>query len=85
MWRDTQEFFGPTGCWWAPSHRRMDGVRRTAPRQLAVETLQTVFLRVCKRVAVTKPSEWLATAQLQVTWKTAPQAQYKLYGLSIWL
>ena len=51
--------------------------KRVAPKGLSVETLQLRIQRCCRRIGTTKLYEWLAMAALQVTWKTAPQAQAK--------
>ena len=53
------------------------GPKRVAPKDLSVETLQLRIQRCCRRIGTTKLYEWLAMAALQVTWKTAPQAQAK--------
>ena len=70
--------FGGLRTW-----KRM-GSKRVAPKDLSVETLQLLIHRCCRRVGTTKLYEWLAMAALQVTWKTAPQAQAKPNTISNW-
>ena len=74
--------FGSTCLWlgfaadfrWAP-HMEAKGPKRVAPKDLSVETLQLRIQRCCRRIGTTNLYEWPAMAALQVTWKTAPQAQ----------